>query len=138
MSILIKKYKNRRLYDTEKSLYITMEDLTRYVLAGTPFRVEDSQTHQDITNPTLLQILVEMEANTTQFLSTEMLRQLITVAHHPMNQACKEMLEQVLLNWKNLLQTPSYQNYQEQLSNAWQKQIETMTKEWQQFLNPKK
>ena len=58
MTRLIKKYKNRRLYDTEKSQYITVEELQRYVIDNIPVRVEDSASKEDITNATLLQIFV--------------------------------------------------------------------------------
>ena len=68
---LIKKYKNRRLYDTETSQYITIEQLQRYVVDGVAFKVEDSETSKDLTNSILLQIIVEMEAGPTQFLSPE-------------------------------------------------------------------
>lgn len=96
MTRLIKKYKNRRLYDIEMSKYITMDDLQGYVLEGIPFRVEDSSSGKDLTNITLLQILLEMEAGPTQFLSTGVLRQLIAFAHHPMHKQYKALLEQTL------------------------------------------
>ena len=83
MTRLIKKYKNRRLYDTEISQYITVEDLQKYVLDGLAFRVEDSVSKEDITSATLLQIFVEMEEGPTKFLSPEMLRQLICLAIIP-------------------------------------------------------
>lgn len=95
MTRLIKKYKNRRLYDTTMSQYITIEDLQQYVVNGVLFRVEDSQTNHDLTSATLLQIFVEMESSASQFLTPDMLRQLIILAHHPMNQSFKSMLEQV-------------------------------------------
>ena len=67
MARLIKKYKNRRLYDTEKSQYITVEELQSYVIEGLPFRVEDSSSGKDITNVALLQIFVEMEVARASF-----------------------------------------------------------------------
>ena len=76
MSRRIKKYKNRRLYDTELSQYITVEDLQRYVIDGVAFRVEDSSSGKDLTNATLLQIFVELEASSSDFFSSEILRQL--------------------------------------------------------------
>lgn len=97
MTRLIKKYKNRRLYDTDTSQYITIEQLQQYVIDGVIFRVEDSQTNQDLTSATLLQIFVEMESGASQFLTAEMLRQLIIVAHHPMSQSFKSMLAQVFI-----------------------------------------
>ncbi|WP_084758854.1 polyhydroxyalkanoate synthesis regulator DNA-binding domain-containing protein [Legionella adelaidensis] len=96
MSRLIKKYKNRRLYDIETSKYITMEDLQQYVLDNIPFQVQDSGSGKDLTNLTLLQILVEMEATSTHFLSPDVLRQLICLAHHPMHKKFKSLLEQML------------------------------------------
>lgn len=62
MTRLIKKYKNRRLYDTEISQYITVEQLQKYVVDGIDFKIEDSETGKDLTNSVLLQIIVEMEA----------------------------------------------------------------------------
>ena len=96
MTKLIKKYKNRRLYDTDISQYITVDDLQHYVVNNVLFRVEDSTSKEDITNATLLQIFVEMEAGTTKFFSSDMLRQLISLAHHPLNQSLKTVLGQMV------------------------------------------
>jgi polyhydroxyalkanoate synthesis repressor PhaR len=93
---LIKKYKNRRLYDTALSQYITIDDLKHYVLDGVAFRVEEAADQKDITNTTLLQIFVDTQTNSTQFLSAEILRQLIILANHPMNQAFQSMIENML------------------------------------------
>ncbi len=90
MTRLIKKYKNRRLYDTEISQYITVEQLQKYVVDGIDFKIEDSETGKDLTNSVLLQIIVEMEAGPTQFLSSEILRQIISLANHPMHVSFKE------------------------------------------------
>ena len=93
MTILIKKYKNRRLYDTDKSIYITIDMLQSYVMNGVAFKVEDSSTGRDLTNATLLQLLVDIESGPTQFLSTELLTQLIKLSHHPMHVTMKSTLE---------------------------------------------
>ncbi len=93
---IIKKYKNRRLYDLETSQFITVEDLQRYVIDGVAFQVLEAASGKDITSATLLQIFVEMEAGSTQLLSPDMLRQLIILAHHPMNMAIKSMMEQMM------------------------------------------
>jgi polyhydroxyalkanoate synthesis repressor PhaR len=57
--VLVKKYGNRRLYDTDKSRYITLEDLAGIVRAGEDVRVVDAKTGEDLTNATLAQIIVE-------------------------------------------------------------------------------
>ncbi|KTD22202.1 putative Polyhydroxyalkanoate synthesis repressor PhaR [Legionella lansingensis] len=133
MARLIKKYKNRRLYDTEKSQYITVEELQHYVVQGLPFKVEDSTTGKDITNATLLQILVEMESGATQFLSPEILRQLITFANHPMSQSFKSVLEQMFANMQKLLQTNPYLNDYKKATNLWNEQMQQLFKQWQGF-----
>jgi polyhydroxyalkanoate synthesis repressor PhaR len=129
MTRLIKKYKNRRLYDSEKSQYITVEDLQRYVIEGLPFKVEDSVTKQDITTATLLQIFVEMEAGPTTFLSPEVLRHLICLAHHPMSQSLKMVLEQMV----SAVEKQSQANVFEQSAEALNKQMQQMLHQWQTF-----
>ncbi|CDZ75860.1 polyhydroxyalkanoate synthesis repressor PhaR [Legionella massiliensis] len=130
---LIKKYKNRRLYDTESSEYITVEDLQRYVLEGVPFRVEDSTSEKDITNATLLQIFVEMESGTTRFLSSEMLRQLIILAHHPMNQSFKEVLGKMFAGMEGTVEENPYINDYKKTSDSWNEQMQEFMKQWQDF-----
>ena len=133
MTRLIKKYKNRRLYDTETSQYITVDDLQRYVIDGMSFRVEDSTTKEDITTSTLLQIFVEMEAGPTKFLSPEMLRQLICLAHHPMNQSLKELLGEMVATIEKQTQSTSYIKDYQQVSEAWNKQMQQIISQWQTF-----
>lgn len=124
---LIKKYKNRRLYDTETSQYITLEQLQRYVVDGIAFRIEDSETGKDLTNAVLLQILVEMEAGPTQFLSPEILRQIISLANHPMHVSLKSMMEQMFQAMDKPLQNNPYQKATE----TWNEQMQQMMKQWQ-------
>lgn len=58
-TLTVKKYANRRLYDTEESRYITMEELVVRIRAGRDIRVLDAKTDEDLTQPTLVQLLVE-------------------------------------------------------------------------------
>ena len=62
-TIIIKKYANRRLYNTQSSSYITLEDLARMVRTGVDFQVLDAKTGSDITHTILTQIIMEEEAN---------------------------------------------------------------------------
>lgn len=96
MTKRIKKYKNRRLYDMDKSQYITMDELKQDVLNGMAFQVEDSTTGEDLTNATLLQIFVELELGSNPLLSTDMLRRLIMLSQNPVSLHFKSMLEQLL------------------------------------------
>lgn len=74
---IIKKYPNRRLYDTAISSYITLEDVKRLVLEQVPLVVIDARSQSDITHSTLLQIIVEQEENGPPLFSNEMLQQMI-------------------------------------------------------------
>jgi polyhydroxyalkanoate synthesis repressor PhaR len=129
MTRLIKKYKNRRLYDTETSQYITLEQLQKYVIDGLAFKVEDSETGNDITNSILLQIIVEMEAGSSRFLSSEILRHIITLANHPMHVSLQTMMEHMFQVMNKPLQTNPYQ----QASKQWNDQVQDVMQQWQKL-----
>lgn len=74
---VIKKYANRRLYDTGSSTYVTLEDLAEMVKAGEDFQVQDAKTGEDITRSVLTQIIVEQESKGPNLLPATFLRQLI-------------------------------------------------------------
>lgn len=77
--ITIKKYANRRLYDTRKSSYITLDDLATMVRDGEEFRVVDAKSEEDITRSVLTQIIMEAEQGEGTMLPVNFLRQLITL-----------------------------------------------------------
>ncbi|HPO59502.1 MAG TPA: polyhydroxyalkanoate synthesis repressor PhaR [Anaerolineaceae bacterium] len=74
---LIKKYPNRRLYDTEESRYITLAEVRDLVMRAIPFKVLDSQTEDDITRGILLQIIMEQEAGGAPMFTSAMLERFI-------------------------------------------------------------
>ena len=74
---IIKKYPNRRLYDTEISSYITIEDVRQLIVDGESFEVRDAKTGDDLTRQVLLQIITEHEQDGQPMLSTQLLTQLI-------------------------------------------------------------
>lgn len=73
----IKKYPNRRLYDTANSGYITLADVKQMVLDGVAFRVVDAKSNEDLTRQILLQIILDEEAGGMPMFSSEMLSQMI-------------------------------------------------------------
>ena len=75
--VVIKKYANRRLYNTATSSYVTLEDLSQMVKAGRDFVVYDAKTGEDITRAVLTQIIVEEEQKGQNLLPINFLRQLI-------------------------------------------------------------
>lgn len=75
--VVVKKYANRRLYNTESSSYITLDNLAEMVRAGRDFTVYDAKSGEDITRGVLTQIIVEEESKGSSMLPTAFLRQLI-------------------------------------------------------------
>ena len=74
---IIKKYPNRRLYDTEISSYITIEDVRQLIVDGEEFEVRDAKSGEDLTRSVLLQIIAEHESAGEPVLSTQLLAQII-------------------------------------------------------------
>ncbi len=81
---IIKKYANRRLYDTETSAYITLDDLCERVKEGHPFIVVDAKSGQDLTRQILTQIIFEQETKGFHLLPTDFLRSVIGFYGHNM------------------------------------------------------
>ena len=78
-TVIIKKYANRRLYNTHSSSYITLEHLAQMTRDGVDFQVVDAKTGADITHSILTQIIMDEEAGGEQMLPTNFLRQLIAM-----------------------------------------------------------
>ncbi|AGA32914.1 PhbF [Thioalkalivibrio nitratireducens DSM 14787] len=93
---LIKKYPNRRLYDTEESRYITLVDVQRLVQSGKDIKVVDTQSGEDITRGILIQIITEQEASGTPMFTTDMLARFIRFYDASMQDAFSSFLEQTL------------------------------------------
>jgi len=74
---LIKKYPNRRLYDTATSSYITLADVKKLVLDQIPFKVVDAKSNEDLTRNILLQIILEEESTGAPMFSSDMMSQII-------------------------------------------------------------
>ena len=74
---IIKKYPNRRLYDTERSKYITLEDIRKLVLENEEFIVRDVKTEEDLTRIILLQIIIEQEDDGEPLFSAQALAHII-------------------------------------------------------------
>jgi polyhydroxyalkanoate synthesis repressor PhaR len=93
---VLKKYPNRRLYDTQSSSYITLADVKQMVLGGEAFEVRDAKDSADLTRSILLQIILEEESGGVPMFSTEMLSQIIRFYGHAMQGAMGAVLEQNL------------------------------------------
>jgi len=99
-AITIKKYANRRLYNTASSSYITLEDLARMVRENIEFQVLDAKTGDDITHSILTQIIMDEEANGEQMLPVSFLRQLIGMYGNSMQALMPSYLEASMANFR--------------------------------------
>ena len=91
--VTIKKYANRRLYDTESSAYITLDRLAQMVREGREFEVVDAKTGDDITRQVLTQIIVEEESRGATMLPLSFLKQLIGLYGNSMQNFVPQYLE---------------------------------------------
>ena len=93
---LIKKYPNRRLYDTQTSAYITLADVKQLVLESEDFKVVDAKSNGDLTRSILLQIILEEEAGGHPLFSSPMLSQMIRFYGHAMQGMMGTYLEKTM------------------------------------------
>ena len=93
---ILKKYPNRRLYDTLTSSYITLADVKKMVLEGAPFEVRDAKTGDELTRAILLQIILEEETGGVPMFNSQMLAQIIRFYGHAMQGVMGSYLEKNL------------------------------------------
>ena len=91
--VVIKKYANRRLYNTATSSYVTLDDLRKMVQQDINFRVVDAKTHDDLTRSILTQIIVEEESSGQNLLPISFLRQIIAMYENNMRWTLPQYLE---------------------------------------------
>lgn len=114
---IIKKYANRRLYDTELNVYINLDDVKNLVINHIDFQVIDARTKNDLTQNTLLQIITEQEATSTPLFTNSVLQDFIRFYPEKSQNAFSEYLEQALalfVNQKKFFQQ-QWSTYQQNL-----------------------
>jgi polyhydroxyalkanoate synthesis repressor PhaR len=97
---LIKRYESRKLYDTEESRYVSLEEIAHWVRGGQEVKVIDNATSADVTSQTLTQIILEEGKRGTSFLPSELLHDLVRVGE----QAVSSGMEQVQQGVDRLVQ----------------------------------
>lgn len=123
-SILIKKYANRRLYNTKTSTYINFEDLILFMKEGVSFHIIDSKTGEDITRQTLVQLLVEREMEGSYMLPLSFLKTILGFYGEKMQEVVPAFLEESTML---LLQK------QQEVSLFMQKMLQEMHEKQKQF-----
>ena len=96
---LIKKYPNRRLYDTEISRYITLDEVRDLVMQGQEFKVVDKKTGKDITRSILLQVIAEQEEGNDPVFSTDYLSNVIRFYGDSLQNSMSDYLEHSMQNF---------------------------------------
>lgn len=109
--VIIKKYANRRLYDTEASAYVTLEHLAQLVRDGTEFVVQDARSGEDITRSVLTQIILEQENRGASMLPMNFLRQMIRLYGDSMQSVLPAYLDMSMESF-----TKSQEKLREQLA----------------------
>jgi polyhydroxyalkanoate synthesis repressor PhaR len=141
---IVKKYPNRRLYDTSTSQYITLEDLRALVLSGEPLQVQDSKDQKDLTRQVLLQIIAEQEDKGAPIFSAEFLARLIRFYGDPMQGMMAGYLESSLsffLDQQETLKRQFDQVMKHAPVNAFAELAQKQMEWWrvfQQGMNPRK
>jgi polyhydroxyalkanoate synthesis repressor PhaR len=152
---VIKKYPNRRLYDTDTSSYITLAEVKQLVMDNEPFTVRDAKTNDDLTRSILLQIILEEEAGGQPMFSEAALANLIRIYGHAAQAFMGTYLEknvQAFMEIQNKLaeqsqtltpemwaqfvsmQNPMMQGYVEQSKKMFETMQEQMAKQTEQML----
>ena len=125
---VLKKYPNRRLYDTKISSYITLADVKSMVLSGVEFEVRDAKTGEDLTRSILLQIILEEETGGVPIFSAPMLSQIIRFYGHAMQGMMGSYLEKNLQTFTDI-----QARLAEQAKGLYEPQAQT-PEMWSQFL----
>ena len=126
---LIKKYPNRRLYDTQTSTYITLADVKQLVIDQEEFQVVDAKSGEDLTRQILLQIILEEESGGVPMFSAPMLAQVIRFYGNAMQGMMGSYLE------KNIQAFIDIQNKLQEQSKAFYETNKIGPDMWTQFVN---
>lgn len=115
--IVIKKYANRRLYDTETSSYVTLEDLRRMVKGDKTFIVRDAKTGEDLTRQILTQIILEQELKGAATMPTDFLRGVIKMHDDQMGAMMQQYLDTAM---------KAFSSNQDTLQKYWEEGMKTV------------
>lgn len=127
---LIKKYPNRRLYDTQTSSYITLADVKELVLEHGIFQVVDAKSGEDLTRNILLQIILEEEAGGAPMFTSDLLSQMIRFYGNAMQGMMGKYLESNIKSF-----TDMQAKLQEQVRSVYGENATVSHDLWAQFLN---
>ena len=127
---VIKKYQNRRLYDTSTSTYVILEDIKQMIMDGDAVRVLDVKTEEDITRGVLLQIILDQEVSSKQIFSNDFLVQIIRLYDKAFQASLSPFLEQGLDLFRKV-----QKNFYEQIRDVYGKEkLSSGVSLWKEFM----
>src|SRR6188474_1219615 len=126
---IIKKYPNRRLYDTETSTYITLAEVKDLVLQYKEFLVQDAKSGEDLTRAILLQIILEEESGGVPMFSSDMLANIIRYYGHAMQGLMGSYLERSIITFHE-----AQKRFQEQAQTIYGELPKVPADAWTQFV----
>jgi len=88
---LIKRYESRKLYDTEESRYVSLDEISTWIRQGQEVRVVDNATNNDVTSQTLTQIILEEGRKGTSFLPSELLHDLVRIGERAVSNGMEQV-----------------------------------------------
>ena len=124
---VIKKYPNRRIYDTQTSKYIKVDDIRDMIVAGIPFMVLDSKTGEDVTRSVLLQLIIEQESENNPLFTTENLKFFIRYYGQVPHQGFADFMNQSLSFFQSQ-QDQLRDTYSDMMQNNAMKAFQDMNK----------
>lgn len=141
--VVIKKYANRRLYNTQTSIYVTLDDLCEMVKEGTDFVVVDAKTAEDLTKQVLTQIIFEQEARGQNLLPISFLRNLIGFYDDNIKEFVPHYLDSTMQQFlknqeqmREMMGMSNYNNPMSQLEEIGKQNIEIFSKAMGVMFNP--
>lgn len=140
---LIKKYANRRLYDTVKSCYITLEELKSLILANLPIKIIEAKNKKDITRLCLIQIILEQEESGYPTFTLEILENIIRFYNNPLREQFTTLLNKslhIFFEQQKTFQQSQNLNFQQDpialMSELTAMNVSLWQEFWQHFTKP--
>lgn len=127
---VIKKYQNRRLYDTATSMYIVLEDIKEIIVGGEIVKVIDVKTNEDVTRSVLLQIILEEEVNGVPMFSNDFMFQIIRFYGKAFQPSISPFLEQGV----DLFRKMQKQFYEQVKDTYGKNKVPSGVELWKEFL----
>jgi polyhydroxyalkanoate synthesis repressor PhaR len=129
---IIKKYPNRRLYNTATSTYVKFEDLADLIRSDQDFTVVDSKTNEDLTKQTLAQIILDQESKYYEMMPENLIKTIIKLSNNPLRKSFENFAQESVKvfeqNFSQNMMLDSYSKFNKEIQKIAQNNLEFMAK----------